>query len=193
MRIVLAGLLGGIAMFVWTSIAHMATPLAAIGFSHMSHEQVVLDAMKQGVGEKPGLYFFPWVDPSDPKMEEKSAALMKTHPSGMMIYQPAGFTFGMGPLLVKEFTKELAQSLLAAFLVSLTLLTGYIARVGFVAAVGVFATLSTDVSYWIWYGFPTDYTLAVITIELVGAVAAGLAIAAILKPNPSAYARAAGS
>jgi len=193
MRILLAGLLGGIAMFVWTSIAHMATPLAAIGFSQMRHEQVVLGAMKQGVGEKPGLYFFPWVDPNDPKMEEKSAALMKTNPSGMMIYQPAGASFGMGPLLIKEFAKELAQSLLAAFLLSLTLLTGYVARVGFVAAVGVFAALSTDVSYWIWYGFPTDYTLAVITIELVGAVAAGLAIAAILKPKSNAYGRAAGS
>jgi len=67
MRILLAGLLGGIAMFVWTSIAHMATPLAAIGFSKMNHEQGVLDAMKQGVGDHAGLYFFPWVDPNDPR------------------------------------------------------------------------------------------------------------------------------
>jgi hypothetical protein len=193
MRILLAGLLGGIAMFVWTSIAHMATPLAAIGFSKMHHEQVVLDAMKQGVGDHAGLYFFPWVDPNDPKMEEKSAALMKTNPSGMMIYRPAGASFGMGPLLVKEFAKELAQSLLAALLLSLTLLTGYFARVGFVAVIGLFAALGTDVSYWIWYGFPASYTLAVITMNLVGAVAAGLAIAAIVKPKPNAYARAAGS
>ena len=180
-------------MFVWTSIAHMATPLAAIGFSKMNHEQGVLDAMKHGVGDHAGLYFFPWVDPNDPKMEEKSAALMKTNPSGMMIYRPAGASFGMGPLLVKEFAKELAQSLLAAFLLSLTLLTGYFARVGFVSLIGVFAALGSDVSYWIWYGFPTSYTLAVITMELIGAVAAGLAIAAIIKPRPNAHARAAGS
>jgi hypothetical protein len=29
----------------------------------------------------------------------------------------------------------------------------------------------------IWYGFPFSYTLAAMTIELVGALAAGLAIA----------------
>jgi len=73
----------------------------------------------------------------------------------------------MRPLLVKEFAKELAQSLLAAFLLSLTLLTGYFARAGFVFLIGAVAVLGTDASYWIWYGFPTDYTLAVVTIELV--------------------------
>jgi hypothetical protein len=46
-----------------------------------------------------------------------------------------------------------------------------------VTLVGVFAVLGTDVSYMIWYGFPLSYTLAVMTIELVGAFAAGLAIA----------------
>ena len=30
-RIILAGVLGGIAMFIWTSIAHMATPLGHAG------------------------------------------------------------------------------------------------------------------------------------------------------------------
>jgi hypothetical protein len=182
MRIILAGLLGAIAMFVWTSIAHMATPLANIGFSRLNHEQIVLDAVKQGV-EKPGLYFFPWVDPNDPKMMEKSAALMKTNPSGMMIVQPAGSSFSMAPMLVKEFVKELAQAMIAAFLLSLTVLAGYLARVGFVTLVGVFAALGSDASYWIWYGFPLSYTLATITIELVGAVAAGLVIAAIVRPR----------
>ena len=182
MRIILAGLLGAIAMYTWTSIAHMATPLTNIGFSQLSNEQTVLDAVKQGV-EKPGLYFFPWVDPNDPKMMEKSAALMKTNPSGMMIVQPAGGTFSMAPMMVKEFVKELAQALIAAFLVSFTVLAGYLARVGFVTLVGVFAALGTDTSYWIWYGFPLDYTFATISIPLIGAIAAGLVIAAIVKPR----------
>ncbi len=184
MRILVAGILGGIEMFVWSSIAHMATPLANIGFSQMSHEQGVLDALKQGVGDKAGLYYFPWVDPSDPKMMEKSARLMKTNPSGMLIYQPAGATFTMAPLLVKEFAKELAQSLIAAFLLSLAALTGYFARLGFVVTVGVFAALGQNTSYWIWYGFPGNYTLAQIVIGLGEAIAAGLVIAALVKPKP---------
>jgi hypothetical protein len=183
MRILLAGLLGAIAMYVWTSIAHMATPLATVGIGKMSDEQAVLDAMKKGVGKEPGFYFFPWVDPNDPDLMEKEAARMKTEPSGFMIYQPPGASADMTPMLIKEFVKEFAQSLLAAFLLSLTFLAGYFQRVGFVALVGVFAVLGTNASYWIWYGFPLSYTLAAMTIELVGAILAGFVIAALVKPK----------
>jgi len=177
MRILIAGLLGAIAMFVWTSFAHMATPLDSAGFSQMKNESVVLSAMKSGVGEKRGLYFFPWVSPSDPKMMEKAAALKKVNPSGLLIYQPPGASADMMPMLIKEFAKEFAQSLIAALLLSMASLAGYFRRLGFVTLIGGFAVLGTDVSYWIWYGFPTSFTLAAMTIELVGAFAAGLVIA----------------
>ncbi len=183
MRIFIAGLLGAIAMYAWTSVAHVATPLATTGFSRMADEPAVLSAMKSGVGAKPGLYFFPWVSPSDPKMMEKAAALMKTNPSGLLIYQPPGASADMTPMLIKEFVKELAQSLIAAFLLSFTVIAGYLGRAGFVAGVGAFAVLGTDVSYWIWYGFPASYTLANMTIELIGAIVAGLVIAWWLRPR----------
>lgn len=181
MRILIAGVLGGIAMFVWTSIAHVATPLATAGISRMADEAPVLAAMQKGVGAKPGLYFFPWVAPNDPKMMEKESALRKANPSGFVIYSPPGAGTAMAPLLIKEFAKELTQSLIAAFLLSLTVLTGYLRRVGFVTLIGGFAVLGTDMSYWIWYGFPCAFTLAAMTIELVGALVAGLAIAAVLR------------
>lgn len=177
MRILIAGLLGAIAMFVWTSIAHMATPLDSAGMSHMANEPVVLSAMQKGVGGKAGFYFFPWVAPDDPQMMTKAAALIKTNPSGILIYQPPGASVSMMPMLIKEFAKELAQSLIAALLLSMTMIAGFFRRTLFVTLVGAFAVLGTDVSYMIWYGFPLSYTLAVMTIELVGAFAAGLAIA----------------
>jgi hypothetical protein len=186
MRILIAGILGAIAMFAWTSIAHVATPLASMGISKMPHEAAVTDAMKTGIGARPGLYFFPWVDPADPKMMEKSAALMKTSPAGFVIYQPAGAGMHMGPMLAKEFFKELAQSLIAALLLSLAALGCYWKRVGFVTLIGGFAVLGTDVSYWIWYGFPLSYTLGAMTIEFVGVVAAGLVIAAFVGKETKA-------
>ena len=177
MRIIIAGVLGAIAMFVWTSIAHVATPLASWGISKMPGEAVVLTAMKAGIGDKAGLYFFPWVDPQDPKVMEKSAELMKTNPAGFVIYEPAGAGMHIGPMLIKEFAKELVQSLIAALLLSFAALGMYWKRVGFVALIGGFAVAGTDVSYWIWYGFPFSYTLGAIIIEFVGAVAAGLVMA----------------
>jgi hypothetical protein len=59
MRILLAGVLGGIMMFVWTSIAHMALSLAEPGINEIPNESAVLSAIQRSIGEKTGLYVFP--------------------------------------------------------------------------------------------------------------------------------------
>ena len=50
MRILLAGILGGIAMFVWTSIAHMALPLGEAGINEIPNESAVLNEMQSSMG-----------------------------------------------------------------------------------------------------------------------------------------------
>jgi len=182
MRIVLAGLLGAIVMFVWSSIAHMATPLAYTGISKISNEKLVLDSFKQAIGKKPGLYFFPWTDPTDPKYMEKGIERAKTEPSGFIVYTPPG-SMDMTPLMLGEFAKEVLQCVIAAFLLSLTALATFAARAGFVGLIGVFTALGTDTSYWIWYGFPLSYTLAVIAMPLIGLLLASLVIAFMVRPR----------
>ena len=59
MRVLLAGILGGIVMFVWTSIAHMALPLGEAGITEIPNESAVLSSMQRNIGEKAGLYIFP--------------------------------------------------------------------------------------------------------------------------------------
>ena len=122
MRILIAGLLGAIAMFLWTFVAHMVTPLGSTGFSHMQGEAAVLDTMDKSIGDHPGLYFFPWVDQNDPKMMEKSAALEKIHPSGLLLYRPAGKGMeGMPPsMLITEFVKQFVEATIAAWIVSMS-------------------------------------------------------------------------
>jgi hypothetical protein len=178
MRIFIAGLLGAIAMFVWTSVAHMATPLATVGFKQIPNEAPVIAALQSSIGDHGGLYFYPWVDPKDPKMMEKHAALDKTEPSGVLIYHPAGHGTAMtAKTLILEFVKELIQALIAAWIVSLVAVATYFGRVGVVTAIGVSGTLMTNFSYHIWYGFPADYMLAQFATDIVGAFVAGLAIA----------------
>ena len=183
MRILLAALAGAAAMFVWTAIAHMATPLATAGFSKMTNEQAALQSLSaDNVGTKPGLFIFPWTDPKDPKMMEKYQALAKTRPTGMLLYRPVGQQMGgdMTPMLIKEFLKQFAQALIAAWIVSM-IAAGFVTRVGVVTAIGASAGIATNVSYWNWYGYPTDYTLAQIAIEVISALVAGLAIAAVMN------------
>jgi hypothetical protein len=177
-RVLIAGILGGIAMYIWSTLAHVVLPLGQVGLSQMPNEAAVLAAAQASNGEKDGLYFFPWVDPKDPQMMQKMDAAIKTNPSGLMLYHPAGhgMTEMAGPMIM-EFLKEVLQALIAAFLVSLAAVRTYFGRVGFVTLIGVAAAITTNISYWMWYGFPADYTLAAVAIELVDYIAASLAIA----------------
>jgi hypothetical protein len=183
-RIILAGIAGGFAMFVMMSILHLS-PVAQIGFSQMTNDTPALDALQKATGNKPGLYVFPTVDMKAKDAMAQMDARMKVEPFGIMAYQPPGSLPGgfQLKLLVREFANEIVQSILAATLLSFTLLATYWSRVGFVVAIGAVAAIATNVSYWNWYGFSTSYTLANIGIELASFLAAGLAIAALVKPQ----------
>jgi hypothetical protein len=184
MRIAIAGLAGGIAMFIWTSVAHVALPLSQVGFSQIPNEAPVLSAMHTSIGENSGLFFFPWTDMKSSNAMAEVEAKMKVNPSGLLIYHPPGTTSMTARMLIVEFVKEVIVSLIAAFLLAQTVLAGYLTRVGFVALTGIAAGITTNVSYWNWYGFPTNYTAAYAAIDIIGFLAAGLAIAAVLKRRP---------
>jgi hypothetical protein len=181
-RTVLAGLAGGLAMYVMMSIAHMS-PVAQIGFSMMANDAPVLSALQTATANKPGLYIYPTVDMAAKDAMAKAEAVRKTNPSGIMIYQAPGSP-GMTPkLLITEFVVEIVQAAIAAILLSMTAIATYAVRVGFVALVGLVSAITTNVSYWNWYAFPANYTLANMGIEIAGFIAAGLAIAALVKPR----------
>ena len=59
MKILLSGILAGIVMFIWTSVAHMALPLGEAGLREIPNESAVLSAMQSNIGDQTGLYIFP--------------------------------------------------------------------------------------------------------------------------------------
>jgi hypothetical protein len=100
MKILLAGILGGIVMFIWTSIAHMALPLGEAGIREIPNESAVLNAMQSTIGEQTGLYIFPGPDVGkNATRQEKNEAMkhmsekMAENPSGILMYQPPGRPF----------------------------------------------------------------------------------------------------
>jgi len=188
MRILLAGILGGIAMFIWTSIAHMALPLGEAGISEIPNESAVLDAMKSSMGDKTGLYIFPGLGiGKDATHEQKSEAMKQmqqriaTNPSGILMYHPPGRPFGFGKSLAVEFSTEVLQAILVIWLLAQTLIESFGGRVGFVVIAGILAAITTNVSYWNWYGFPGVYTASYILIEIVGFALVGIVAAMLLR------------
>jgi hypothetical protein len=104
MKIVLAGMLGGIVMFIWTSIAHMFLPLGEAGLGEIPNESAVLSAMQSNIGEQTGLYIFPGPGVGkDATRQEKSEAMkhmgekMAANPSGILVGR-VGFVLVAGIL-----------------------------------------------------------------------------------------------
>ena len=189
-RIFAAGIAGALAMFVWTAIAHMVTPLGSTGLSQLPNEGPVLDAMHASAGANHGLYFFPWADPKT--MNDKGAMAAyaektKAGPSGLLLYRPPGGDSQMSvATLLQEFLKQIVVTTIAAFLLAEAKLPRLWERAGFVAAIGAIASLETNASYRIWYGFPGDFTAAAILTSFISYVAAGFVVAWILDPKKTA-------
>jgi hypothetical protein len=182
MRILLAGFLGAIAMYVWMSVAHMAIPLAMMGVSHLNSEQPVMDAIHTDLGSKSGFYLYPWSEDMSAEGMKAQQARLDANGAGLIVYRaPGTASVSMAQPLVYEFVSELVQSLIAAWLVAQMIIATYARRVLFVTAVGVAVGIGTNISYHVWYGFPADYTLGNVIIQVVGYLAAGLVIAAMLR------------
>jgi hypothetical protein len=191
MRILLAGVLGGIAMFIWTSIAHMALPLGEAGINEVPNESAVLSAMQSSMGNKTGLYIFPGLGVGkNATRDEKNEAMKQmqqriaANPSGILMYHPPGRQFAFGKSLAIEFGTEVLQAILVIWLLTQTRIGSIGGRVGFVLIAGILAAITTNVSYWNWYGFPGVYTASYILIEIVGFFLVGV-IASLMLPKRS--------
>ncbi len=194
MKILLAGILGGIVMFIWTSIAHMFLPLGEAGISEIPNESAVLSAMQSNIGEQTGLYIFPGLGVGkNASRQEKNEAMkrmgekMAANPSGILMYHAPGRPSTFGKWLGIEFGTELLEAILVVFLLAQTAINSFFGRIGFVFVAGILAAIATNVSYWNWYGFPCVYTASYMSIQVIGFLCVGIVAALVLpKRGPTA-------
>lgn len=194
-KIVLAGVLGGVALFCWGALSHMVLGIGEIGIKELPQEQMVLQSLQGSINE-PGFYFFPGMGvPANASAQQKQAAMDRYQqryaqgPDGILIYQPTG----SAPMSARQLSTELGlnvvQALIAAWLLSMvTVLTTFVSRASFVVVLGILASISTNIQYWNWYHFPGDYTMANILNQILGFVIVGIVAAAIVRPSKIAIA-----
>jgi hypothetical protein len=187
-RVVLAGLLGGVAMFMWMSLAHVVLPIGETGVQEIANEPAVLGAMHAALGEKSGLYLFPGLGLGpDPTSQDKNAAMQQyeqklaANPSGLLVYHPPGQPGLTVRRLITEFLSELLEAFLVVFLLAQTRLESFGSRLAFVTVAGILASIPTNVSYWNWYGFPTNYTTVYMLTQIVGFVCVGAVAGAVMR------------
>jgi len=185
----LAAVLGGLTFFMWTFVAHVLTGLGETGIQEIPNETAVVGSLKTNLPAS-GMYAFPGYGlPAGAAHSEKMKALqteamqakMKAGPTGILIYRAGGMD-GMARQMITELVTNMVQIFLAVLLLGQTRIVNFVGRWRFIAMAGFLAAISTNVSYWNWFGFPGNYTMAYIAVIAMGFVFAGLVAAALVKP-----------
>ncbi len=187
-RVLLAGVLGAVAMFIWSFVAHMVLPLGYTGFREIPNEAAVLSAMQTSMGQTPGLYLFPGLGAGpNPTPAQRNAAMkdyepkLAANPSGLLIYHPPGAKGITGGKLGLEFLTEFVEALLAVILLAQARIGSYAGKVAFITLVGIVAAVTSNIPYWNWYGFPGNYTTAYMSTQIIAYLVAGLVAATVIK------------
>jgi Flp pilus assembly protein TadB len=187
-RIALAGLAGGIALFLWGAIAHMALDIGNIGMRIPpdAAQERILDTLAADLDET-AVYMLPMLQKerwSDRDAQAAFAERQRTRPYAWIVFHPqrGAYADGMDASMLVQLLAVTAAALLAAWLVSLTAL-GFLGRLLLVTGLGFFAWLVAYVPLWNWYGFPPAYTMGAFVELVVGWALAGLAIAWLVRPR----------
>jgi hypothetical protein len=179
-KVFTAGALGGIVMFIWGAVSHMALPLGTMGMRDLPNEHMFIPAMQMNLKEH-GWYRIPPLNMNDKSKEAEKARedKVKAGPLGVLIFDPKGLK-PMWVLMVSEFLSNvLAALLLAAVLSGLNAGKGTGFLVG--AGMGLFGWLCISASYLNWYRFPTIFTMSEMLQQLIGGALTGLAVGWVLS------------
>src|SRR5262249_6592780 len=164
--------------------------LGEAGISEFPNESAVLSAMQSNIGDETGLYIFPGLGVGkNATRQEKSEAMkhmsekIAANPSGIFMNHAPGRPFAFGKALGIELGTELLEAILAVFLLAQTHIASFAGRVGFVLVTGILAAITTNISFWNWYGFPTVYIASYIFIQMIGFLCVGIVAALVLRKH----------
>jgi len=182
-KAILAGIVGGIILWVWGFLAWAVLPLHKPSMRNISNEDAVIEVLRTNINVK-GVYIFPGMplDDNQASMDTYTQKYMRG-PTGMIIYDPQG----SDPMMLSQFINGLIILMISAFLAawflsrSTAAASSYMARVLFCGMLGIFISFFSHLSAWNWMGFPLDYTTAMMIDAIIGWLLAGLGIAAIVK------------
>ncbi len=180
MRIVIAGLVGGLVMFLWGAVSHMLVPIGEMGMQVPTQQASAIAALGAST-QGPGVYMYPSPPKDDWKDEAKMAAFAESargQPYAFVVYQPGGnpVNDSMAPSLLRQWGSDTLAALVAAWILALGAF-GFGKRVLIAAALGSFAWLAISVPQWNWYQFPLDFTVGSLLGQVIGWTASGAAMA----------------
>lgn len=187
-RVIVGGLLGGLAMFIWGSISHMVLSLEESAVKDLPNEGPITAAMQVGIKE-PGFYFFPAMDLAGKTTKEEKATAQKkwnekyaAGPRGIVVFHPTGQEFNFGKRLALQLADQLAVGIILAIVLAYSAARSYAGRLLLVILIGLIPFLMVSFPYWNWYAFPRNFTVVEFIDRILTIFCGGLVLAAMVKP-----------
>ena len=190
-RIVIAGLIGAVVLFVWNFVSWMFIPWHML--EKLPAEPAIVEALREA-DVPSGIYTVPGIDHAavaEQSAEEKAAteeafrtahkqgplAFIAYHTEGAMPLSP--LTMGVG------FVLYFLQATVVAVILAMAgpALPGIVGRVLLVIMLGLFTAIGTDLVNWNWLRYPLGFSLEMAGDRLVSSLLLGVTLAILINPG----------
>ncbi|HJU64492.1 MAG TPA: hypothetical protein VJ596_02385 [Gemmatimonadaceae bacterium] len=185
-RIIVAGLLGGAAVYLWSALSWSVLPFQTGKFRDIPDEQQVAELLSARLPAA-GVYHYP-AYPTANASEAEVAAWTQRVERGpvipLLVFQPGGSNSAV-TAYVRAFVLDVMAALIVAMLLLLAVhtLPGYGQRVLFVTGIGIFAVLVSHLADWNWGLFPASYSVVMAADIIIGWTLAGVVMAWRIRPE----------
>lgn len=191
-RVLIAGLFGGFALFVWSVVTWTLLPLQRDVARTLPNEDRWVASLRDA--DLPGgIYVFPGVpDPRGiapeerERLEQERADKMRRGPIGLLVYDPQGTAPNrMFWPIVRGLAMAVAAALFSAWTLSRVRVGSWALRIAFVLGLGVFAWTLGPGAQWAWFHYPSDYLSATLVDVLGGWLIVGIVQTGIVRNGQS--------
>lgn len=190
-KILAGALLTAVVVFAWEALSWNVLGWHENSYRSFRNEDAVAEVIKANVTSGHGIYRLPAMDeppevatPDEKKQHVKRQRdAMETGPYLHAIIRPGRTEINMGMNMTLSFVRIFVCALLAAALLSQIALF-YPARIAFVAALGLFAGLTSDLQLWIWFESPGRDTMVNIADHLIAWIIGGTVLGLFVGRYP---------
>jgi len=178
-RVILAGIVGGVFMFVGGFLTHGVLQIDNMFMKDLPSEAPVVSSIQDTISQR-GWYVFPAREKlmATPEGQNELREKWMKGPTGIVIYNPKGGQDEVTLMSIEGVSNIALCIILSAVLARVS--GSKPTRIALATLLGVGAWLAIDVSYWNWDKFPDTYVLAGLIDQTVGWFLAGTAITLVL-------------
>lgn len=200
LRVIIAGVAAGVAVFFAGFVDHEIFNWSARSFSRLKDEAAVSELIAKKIPDA-GIYGVPQMSEDYDKLkgdakkkeDDRVGELYKKGPVATIIVAPTGQEMMSARELGGEAISNIAAALLVAWMVSQSASSQFVCRWLMSFAFGLASWLSIGASHYLWYRFPWAFERDELFCSLFEWAVAGLVIAAVfhwMQPASAAVAPA---